>query len=490
MLEATKPSLIIPSYTSLVTEKCKRSFHFFVKQSWHVVFPHEEFVDGEHIRLICAELEACYYGRQKRLIINIPPRHMKSTLVNVFFVAWVWTRSPGKKFICTSHSEKLTSRDSLLCRTLITSEWYQSHFPVRLNRDQSEKLNFMNTDMGYRKGYGLSGITGEGGDFILVDDPLSAEDAESDKERETANFVMDAVLPTRATATTVIILIMQRLHEDDPAGHVLDKEGNQWEQLVLPAEYEGTRFTSSLGFKDFRTEMGQLLWEERFDRAYMDNLKIELGSEYQVASQLQQRPFPEGGNAFKEEWFRERLSGYKIAGIYLSIDTASTTNENSAQSSILVGALTGDFRLIPVYVWAGKVTFTDLVAKIIDVATAYREKLFNIVIEAKDNGRAATDTIRAQAPEWMRDKVIPFIPPAKPDKIGRARVKSKWCENGSVVLPPPSDDNADWLLPFEEQLFKFPSGKYKDMVDCLVQLIFVLEDALAKGQQHRAKKVR
>lgn len=493
MLELQSSPATIQIPTNLLIELeasiCRDSLHEFVKAAWHVVFPHEKYVDGPHVKLICDELEACFYGRQKRLIINIPPRHMKSTLVNVFFPAWVWTRAPGRKFICTSHSEKLTSRDSLLCRTLITSEWYQQRFPVRLNRDQSEKLNFMNTDMGYRKGYGLSGITGEGGDFILVDDPISAEDSESDAVRDQANHVMDAVLPSRASEETVIILIMQRLHEDDPAGHILNKDGSRWEQLILPAEYEGERFVSSLGFVDFRTEMGQLLWPERFGTEFVENLKVELGSEYLIASQLQQRPVPEGGNAFKQEWFNERLSGYKIAGYYLSIDTASTVGENSAKSAILVGALTGDFRLVPVYVWAGKVTFTVLVDKIEEVAKLFREKLFGVVIEAKDNGRAAIDTIEANSPKWLAEKVHPFIPPAKPDKIGRARVASKWCENGSVCLPVPSDENADWLLDFEDQLFKFPSGKYKDMVDCLVQLIFVLVEALSRGHQHRLKKV-
>lgn len=466
---------------------CRDSFHFFVKEAWHTVFPFEPFVDGEHIRLICEELEACYYGRQTRLIINIPPRHMKSTLVNVFFVGWVWTRSPEKKFICTSHSEKLTSRDSLLCRMLITSEWYQERFAVRLSSDQAEKLNFMNTSMGYRKAFGFKGITGEGGDFVLVDDPLNIEDAESEVERDAANHVMDAVLPSRLNnpKTSVIILIMQRLHEDDPAGHVADKGG--WEQLILPARYEGERFQSSLGFKDFRTEMGELLWKERYGEAELARLETELASEYLVASQLQQRPVPVGGNVFKREWFNERLSDYKIAAIYVSVDTASTTNEHSAQSAIMASALTGDFRLIPVYVWADKVLFTALVPKIEQVATMFKDKLYGVIIEAKDNGRAAMDTMRASSPAWLAEKITPFNPPAKPDKIGRARVASKWAENGSVCLPPPSDDNVEWLLPFEEQLFNFPSGKYKDMVDTLVQTIFSLQDALSKGYQHRKR---
>jgi phage terminase large subunit-like protein len=458
------------------------SLYFFVKKAWHIVEPSTPYVDGKHIKLICDELEACFDGKQTRLIINVPPSFMKSLLVCVFFPAWVWTKAPHKKFMCISHSVSRSVDDSRKCRDLVKSQWYQERFNTRLASDQQEKVNFENTDKGFRKAFGMTSVTGEHGDFLIVDDPINIEDAESELVRNAANYVMDSVLPSRMTnfETSCIIMIMQRLNEDDPTGHML-KQG-RWEHLCLPMEYEGERFTSKLGFKDWRTEIGELLWEKRFPEHVVAPLRAIKRT---YASQYQQRPSPLTGNIFMREWFEQRYEGVKIAGFYLSVDTASTLNPGSAKSSILVGALTGDYRLLPAYVWADKVEFPQLCNQIEKVATMFQDKLMAIIIEAKDNGNAAMQTLRQTSPDWIKKIIVPFNPPAKLAKEERAVLYSKHCENGSVILPVPSDANAEWLLPFEEELFSFPNCEYKDKIDCLVQLIIKLEPALARGFHHR-----
>lgn len=464
---------------------CQDSLYHFVRLAWHIVEPSTTFVDGKHIELICKELEACYYGKQTKLIINVPPGFMKSLLTAVFFPAWVWMKEAHKRFMCISFAQNLSERDSRKCRDLVKSSWYQERFDVRLSPDQQEKVNFENTAKGFRKAYGMTSITGEHADFVLIDDPINIEEAESEAVRKDANYVMDNVIPSRVNEPekSVIILIMQRLNEDDPTGHKL-KEGG-WEHLCLPMEYEGERFVSKLGFKDFRTQMGELLWTERFPESVLVPLRANKRT---YAGQYQQRPAPLTGNTFLREWFKTRYSSVKIAGFYLSVDTASTVNEGSAKSSILVGALTGDYRLMPVYVWADKVEFPQLCNEIEKVATMFQNKLMNIVIEAKDNGNAAMQTLRKTAPEWLYSKIVPFNPPPKLAKEERAVVYSKHCENGSVILPEPSDQNAEWLLPFEEDFFSFPNCEYKDKIDCLVQLIIKLEDALSQGFHHRIKR--
>jgi predicted phage terminase large subunit-like protein len=458
------------------------SLYFFVRRAWHIVEPNEKFVEGRHLKLICDELEACFYGRQKKLIINVPPGFMKSLLTTVFFPAWVWTKAPHKKFMCISYSSKFAERDSRKCRDLVNSDWYQQRFNVRLATDQREKVNFENTEKGFRKAYGMTGITGDHGDFLIVDDPLNIEEAESQVARDNANYVMDDVLPSRVNdpQESVTILIMQRLNEDDPTGHMLKQGG--WEHLCLPMEYEGERFVSSLGFKDFRTTTGELLWPERFPESVLVPLRT---NKRKYAGQYQQRPSPLAGNIFLREWFENRYEGLKIGGFYISVDTASTLNPGSAKSSILVGALTGDYRLMPVFVWADKVEFPQLCNKIEEVARMFQDKLMAVIIEAKDNGNAAMQTLRQTAPEWLSKTIVPFNPPAKLSKEERAVLYSKHCENGSVILPVPSDQNADWLHSFEEELFTFPNCEYKDKIDCLVQLIIKLEPALSKGFHHR-----
>lgn len=153
-------------------EICRRSLYEFVLRAWHVVET-DAFVDGWHIRAICDYLEACYEGRVRNLVINVPPRHMKSLMVNVFFPAWVWTKDPAKKFLATSYSEDLVSRDSLKCKKLVQSNWYQERFNVVLEELPSTTTKFQNTAGGYRYAFGFGGsITGQGGDYILIDDPL------------------------------------------------------------------------------------------------------------------------------------------------------------------------------------------------------------------------------------------------------------------------------------------------------------------------------
>lgn len=475
----------LPTLAQVEAEICKRSLLEFVRRAWNIVEPSTPFVDGKHIELICSELEACYRGEQLRLIINVPPGFMKSLLTTVFFPAWVWTKEPHKRFMCISFAQSLAERDSRKCRDLVKSEWYQRHFEVSLSPDQQEKVNFENTNKGFRKAYGMTSITGEHGDFILVDDPINIEEAESEAVRKEANYVMDNVIPSRVNdpETACVILIMQRLNEDDPTGHKL-KEGG-WEHLCLPMEYEGERFVSKLGFKDWRTEQGELLWKERFPEHVLTPLKANKRT---YAGQYQQRPAPLTGNTFQREWFTSRYKNVKIAGFYLSIDTASTINAGSAKSSILVGALTGDYRLMPTYVWADKVEFPQLCKQIETVATMFRNKLYGVIIEAKDNGNAAMQTLRQTAPDWLSSKISPFNPPPRLAKEERATVYSKWCENGSVILPEPSDENAEWLLPFEEDLFSFPNCEYKDKIDCLVQLIIKLESALSQGFHYRIRR--
>ena len=474
----------IPSSFRIALEAsvCQDSLYEFVQMAWPIVQPFTDFKDGWHLQMICRYLEACYYQKLSRLVINVPPRHMKSLLVNVFFPAWVWTKSPEKKFLCTSYAQELTTRDSLLCRTLVTSEWYQAHFPVRLKADQQAKANFENTSTGRRMSTGFGGgMTGEGGDFILIDDPIKMQDADSEVIRKEAIFVMDNIIPTRMNdpKTGAIIMIMQRLNEDDPTGHVLAKGG--WEHLVLPAEYDGERFTSSLGEKDPRTEDGQLLWPERFGDKELSELKRDMSS-YMVASQLQQRPAPLGGNIFKRDWFTTRYGAMDIVAVYVSADTAGSTDESSANTSIVVGGLTSDRRLIPLLVEADKWEYPQMIDELIRVCELFQDKLHSIIIENKSTGISAIQTLKQTAPAWLRGKVISYNP--KMQKPERALPASQWCENGSVILPNP-ELGGKWLFDFEDELFNFPNGKYKDRVDAFVQLILHLKVYLSQGYHLR-----
>lgn len=475
---------VLPSLSSLEASICQDDFYQFIVRAWKHV-EQDKYVDNWHIHAIALYMQSLYEGKipSRNLIINVPSGHMKSLIVNVFFPAWAWTKNPGLKFLCYSYSGDLTVRDSMKCNSLIKSAWYQERFHVTIDDRNDQKDDFSNLQGGYRKCFGMGGsLGGWRGDFILIDDPLEMSKSDSEAERKKVNNAYDTAISSRATDPNTFkkVIIMQRLHMDDLCGHVLEKD-EKWEQLILPTEYDGERFVSSIGFTDPR-EIGELLWKERFNADYVRFQKSNLGT-LGTAGQLQQRPVPVSGNIFKKEWFAQRYEP-RIIGYYVSSDTAASTSNEAARSSIIVGGMTNDYRLIPVYVWADKVEFPQLVNKIVEVAERFGEKMmYDIVIEKKSSGISAIQTLQQNAPEWIARQVMGYTP--KLDKEARASVASKWCENGSVLLPPISDTN-DWLFMFEDELFNFPNGKYKDMVDSFVQLILFLEQYLSEGLHSRA----
>jgi hypothetical protein len=287
-------------------ELAGRRFREFVRQAWPVIEPSTLFVSGWHIDAIVEHLEAVACGQIRNLLINVPPRHMKSLLVSVLWPAWEWIRCPQRRWLYSSYAAQLSIRDSIKCRRLIESPWYQARWADRfgLTSDQNTKGRFDNDRSGYRFSTSVGGAaTGEGGDRIVCDDPHNVQEAESDSVRKATLDWWDVVMSTRVNdpKTSAKVVVMQRCHQRDLSGHLLEQGG--FEHLCLPAECEGTRKVTSIGFADPRQEHGELLWPERFGPAEIESLKRSLGS-YAAAGQLQQRPSPSGGGIMKRHWFR------------------------------------------------------------------------------------------------------------------------------------------------------------------------------------------
>ena len=278
-----------------------------MRQAWPIIEPHTPFVPGWHIDAIVEHLEAVTHGEIRNLLINVPPRHMKSLLVSVLWPAWEWIQHPERRWLYSSYAASLSIRDSVKCRTLIESPWYQSFWGDRyaLASDQNTKTRFDNNRSGYRIATSVGGAaTGEGGDRIVCDDPHNVQEAESDSIRKS-----DARLVGRGDVDAgersqdgAKVVVMQRCHQQDLSGHLLEQGG--WEHLCLPAEYEGPgarhldrllRSAHAAG----RTAVGA----SGSVRKEIAELKISLGS-YAAAGQLQQRPSPAGGGIIKRHWFR------------------------------------------------------------------------------------------------------------------------------------------------------------------------------------------
>src|ERR1700761_937309 len=251
----------------------------FLKMAW----PHFDpapWSEGWPIEAIAEHLTAVCDGQIKRLIINIPPRCSKSSLVSVAFPAWVWaqkrksyTSGPGVKFLCASHALDLAQRDSAKCRDLIKSKWYQSLWGDRfqIKKDNDSKGRYANSQGGERLIRSItSGATGEGGDIIMMDDPNDASDERSEVTREGVIEWWSGTMSSRLNNRDhgAFILIQQRIAEDDLSGHILETNADGWDHLVLPMRYEPDRsFSTSIGWKDPRETEGDLLWPERFSLA-------------------------------------------------------------------------------------------------------------------------------------------------------------------------------------------------------------------------------
>lgn len=474
-------------------ESLSRSLYAYLQAAWHVVEPATDFVPGWHIEAICEHLEAIP-DQIRNLIINIPPRHAKSLTVSVFWPTWVWTHDPASRWLFSSYGESLALRDSLKCRRLIQSPWYQGRWGdiYQLTGDQNQKTRFENDHSGYRIATGVGGMaTGEGGNFVVVDDPHKAGEADSDARREAANSWWDNTMSTRLNDPTrsARVIIMQRLHEDDLTGHVLEKMqdgGTEYVHLCLPAEYEPRVYAGPLGWADPRQEEGELLWPERFPREEIERLKAELGND--AAGQLQQRPAPEGGAIYHREWWDGQnrynpTDGALInlaVGRYISVDGAFKDKDSADYTAIGVYELLPSYTLVKRWGWRGKVEFPDLIAEIEAVAREFNrdEKLRGVLIEDKASGTSAIQTLRQSADDWLSELIIAFEPTGS--KPYRYRQASNWCQRGMVLLPTPHESNG-WLYDFERELYQVPASKHDDQADEFTQMILFLEHYLADG---------
>ena len=236
---------------------CEQSLYEYVQRAWAQVEPLQPFTPNWHIEKLCKRLERCYYGKTKRLIVNVPPGTAKSLIINVFFPTWVWAKNSRKRFLSASFSASLTLRDNLRARQLIESDWYKARWDVKLADDQNAKSRYNTEQKGWRFATSVNGQgMGEHPDFILIDDPTSATEAESDVERGNANEWFDRTISQRLGRNPCIIIIMQRLHMNDMSGHLLARGG--WEHIRWPMRYEKCTCPEGVDL-DVRTELKCIL---------------------------------------------------------------------------------------------------------------------------------------------------------------------------------------------------------------------------------------
>jgi predicted phage terminase large subunit-like protein len=462
-------------------EMCSRSLSYFLKRGWPVIDPGQTYLHGWHMDAMAEHLEAAVDGKISRLLINIPPGTSKSSMVGVFFPAWLWGPKgmPHSRILSASHEQDLAIRDNRKSRLLIESDWYQSRWPVQMTSDQNEKRYFENDKRGFRQASAVKGMTGKRGDFVIWDDPLSPEKAYSDVERETANRVFSETLPLRLNNpdSSVIIIVMQRLHEGDVSGYILENDFG-YEHLMLPMEYEPDRArTTSIGFKDPRTKEGELLMPDRFSRKTVERDKKVLGP-FAHAGQYQQRPAPREGGLFKPHKMEVIQAPPVCVREVRGWDLAATADVSAARTAgVRIGRLP-DGRTVIVDVVKGQLGPADVTALIKNTAAIDGRGVEGSL--PQDPGQAGKAQVQSLLASLAG--LVYRATPETGDKVTRATPLAAQIDAGNVLLV-----KGDWNRDFINELASFPSGKFADQVDAASRAFMALTLAPPRAKQGRQR---
>lgn len=461
----TEEKRILRDYVRLQEEReyllCEQSLYDYLVTAWKWFDP-SSFKPNWHLRAICDHVQACFEGEFQRLIVTVPPRCCKSSIVSVAFPTWAWgpAAAPWTKFITASYGDRLSTRDATRSRRLIMQPWYQRRWgsSFDLSRDSNLKTRYDNEQGGFRMATSVGGAgTGEGYDVLIVDDPMKAQDSESAAALRKVSEWWSGTMSTRKNdpATAREILIMQRLNENDLAGECI--ESGDWVHLNLPMEYEKTLWMSPMAWKDPRNREGELLWESRFPRKEVETLKRQLGS-YRASAQLQQRPAPAEGGIVKKSWLRYYATLPDDCEYFvISWDLTFDDTENSDFAVGQVWAKRGADKYL-VEMTRGRM---DVVKQVQSVRTLWEKFPYAraVLVENKANGPAVVKMLKRKVP-----RLIPVEPKQYGgSKLGRLQAVATDFEAGNVYIPMPEYN--PWVQPFLAELELFPKGAHDDTID-------------------------
>lgn len=475
------------STTDVEFRACRDDLEFFIEKTFKIINPGVSFLSNWHIGAYAEYLMACYNRQIKRLIINVPPRYLKSISCSVAFPAWALGKNPSLKFMAASYSKDLAFKHSVDCRTLMKNEWYGQCFPLtQLKDDQDEKKKFMTTMGGHRIATSVGATaTGEGGNFLIMDDPHNAMQAQSDTIRESQINWFYQTFTTRLNdkKNDVIIVVMQRLHPMDLTGVLMDDGG--WEQLVLPASTKKPLMIQLNGFKH-EMKPGDLLHNDREDKKTLEQVKKNLRS-YGYSAQYLQEPTIESGGIFEKSWFKlwpAKAPLPEFEFVIQSWDTAFTERTDGDPSAKTVW---GVFRRSDEHPWCAMLldaesdylSYPKLRRK---VAREYFDYLYGakdrkadiVLIEEKGSGISLIQD--------LEKTTIPIAKynPGKADKVQRAHAISHIIEAGRIYIPESSNvrrEVAGWAEDFMKQCCGFPKAAHDDYVDTMTQALKYMIDS-------------
>jgi predicted phage terminase large subunit-like protein len=435
----------------------------FTHRSFLELNPRTKFLPHPYIETLTGYLERVRRGEIRRLIINMPPRSLKSHCASIVFPAWLLGHSPAAQILAVSYAQDLSDRLARECRTLMSAPFYQAVFPTRLSAQKQATAEFETTNKSYRLSTSVGGVlTGRGADFLIIDDPLKPEEAVSDVRRKAVNEWYDNTLYTRlnSKASGAIVIIMQRLHEDDLVGHVTVQE--PWVVLSFPAVAERDeefKVETAYGSCTFRRKLGDALHPEHESIETLARIRQTIGP-YNFSGQYQQAPAPFGGGMIKAEWFRtyDQLPD-KFDSVVQSWDTASVAAELNSFTACTTWGVK-DKHLYLLHVLRERLDYPNLKRAVRSQAQIFGAQV--ILIENKASG---IQLIQELVAEGLRG--ITKYEPNSGDKTMRMHAQTAFIENGFVHLPA----QAHWLGDYLHELVTFPRGTYGDQVDSTSQAL-------------------
>ena len=450
-----------------VLQKIMRNdFRAFLRKAFPSIRGGSPLAWNWHLDAIANQLSRIESGSNSRLLVTMPPRNLKSIAISIAWVAWMLGRDPRHNFVCVSYSNELSSKLARDCLALMQSAWYRELFPATIiSSKRTATSDFETTMGGGRLATSLTGtLTGRGGDIVIIDDPIKPDEAHSEVSRQKANDWFKSTLTTRLDdkGTGAVVVVMQRLHEYDLAGMLIETGG--WYLLSLPAIAPEDETIPLCGGRIHRRKANDVLHPERESRKVLEALRLSMGS-LNFDAQYQQQPVPAGGNIIKAEWLKTYEAGFdpsKHSGhIIQSWDTASKDGAlNDYTVCITAHVHRGTVWILDVF--RAKLAFPDLKFQFIQLARRYGPH--TILVEDAASGTQLIQTIRAEKPRGV-PQPVPRHPDS--DKVSRMAGVSGQVASGQLLLPA----DASWLASFKTEILGFPALRFDDQADALTQLM-------------------
>lgn len=406
-------------------------------------------------------------GDLPRGMVNVPPRALKSVIFSEVLPAWLLGREPSTKIICVSYNQGLAEDFARRTRKIMRAPWYRELFP-RTRLAATKLTDLVTTAGGFRRATSVDGaITGIGADLIIVDDPLKADDAESETRRTSTNNWIQSSLMSRFNVrrTGQMLIVAQRLHQDDVCGMLL--EGGGWKVLSIPAIATEPRTYNIGRGRVYHRPEGELLHPARESLDDLIQLRTDLRSR-RFEAQYQQQPTPPDGTIFKRLWLRYYDGPYiKQPGdrIIQSWDMAAKPGDSN-DCSVCITAVVRRAQIVVIDVFKARLSFPDLKKRVIALALEYKPQ--KLLIEDASAGIQMIQTLHTEQPSGM---VLPITIKPDKDKVTRADRAAARVENGSLFLPV----HAPWLDGLVNEMMAFPAGRHDDQVDALSQLLIYTE---------------